>query len=359
LAGNGTVRYWLNRGNKSFADEIRLTNTPRLNHRDTTVRLADMDGDGASELLYSNATDLTMEYVDFSVGTQPNLLTQIDNGLGRTIVIDYRPSTDFYVDAWDQDDAWATWLPFPVQVVQSVTVQDGNSGDHYRIDYDYRDGYYDGEQKEFRGFAHVNQIEQGDATAPTTVTRHHYDTGLDHELGEGGDCAGAFTGCYRRVINTPTTRYLRPNDGSQQLEYSFVSQTETILHEEQAEAILLRQTFDHDDYGNPTQAFNYGKVCDNDVACGDDELLLTTDFIHNLDDWIINQPMKVRQSDAAGNLVSEKRFYYDGQDYVGLPLGQIEQGNLTHCGTSPSGARADIDHDRLLSYGLWQDHWRD
>ncbi|MEM7533265.1 MAG: toxin TcdB middle/N-terminal domain-containing protein, partial [Chloroflexota bacterium] len=340
LSGNGTVRYWLNKGDGSFADEIRLTEMPSRNQADTTVRLADMDGDGASELLYSNATSNLMQYVDFSQGTQPNLLTAIDNGLGRTIHIDYRSSTAFYVDAWAQDDVWSTWLPFPVQVVSAVTVHDANSGDDYRIDYDYRDGYYDGMQKEFRGFAHVNQIERGDATAPTTVTRHRYDTGMAHEsrkglmleqevLGEGGGCAGDFAGCYQRIVNTATTRHIQPEGAQQTLAYSFIEQTDTFVHETEADAVHLRQRFDYDDYGNATEMVNFGRVCGEDVTCGDDELFQTTDYIHNVDAWMVNYPMQTRRADINGTIVSEQRFYYDGEDYVGLPLGQVTRGNLT------------------------------
>ena len=39
--------------------------------------------------------------------------------------------------------------------------------------------------------------------------------------------------------------------------------------------------------------------------------------------------VEVRQTDLAGNFVSRQRRYYDGADFVGLPLGQVMKGNLT------------------------------
>lgn len=53
LAGNRTVRYWLNLGNNRFAAPFDLSGTPAYNQSDTSVRLADIDGDGSTELLFS------------------------------------------------------------------------------------------------------------------------------------------------------------------------------------------------------------------------------------------------------------------------------------------------------------------
>jgi RHS repeat-associated protein len=343
LPGNASVRYWLNLGDNSFADPVVLSGTPTYNQADTAVRLADIDGDGATELLYSRypaPEEETLQYVDFHTGTQPLLLNSISNGLGRTFQISYRPSTSFYVDDWDAGRPWATALPFPVQVVSRLVVHDANSGDDYVTDYAYRDGYYDGVQKEFRGFAHSEQIEQGEATAPTTVTRSVFDTGVTNEsrkglllertvLAEGGACSGTFEGCYRREVNELTTRLLYDGGPEDQVAYSFISRIDTYLHENQAEPAHLRQTYLRDDYGNLTQHFNYGRVCGADLACGDDEVLEYSTYAINAADWIVNRSARVYQTDADGNFVSETRHYYDGEPYVGLPLGQVERGDLT------------------------------
>lgn len=100
--------------------------------------------------------------MDFFTGPQPYILQSIDNGLGRTISIEYKSSTDDYVADAEANQPWQTTLPFQVQVVSRVTVHDANSGDDYTIEYHYRDGYYDGVQKEFRGFARSDEIETGD-----------------------------------------------------------------------------------------------------------------------------------------------------------------------------------------------------
>lgn len=343
LVGNRYVRYWLNRGDNSFTPEIVLPDTPQFSTTDTAVRVADMDGDGAMELLYSNSNapaNEVLQYVDFYTGTQPLLLTTINNGLGRTIQIEYKPSTDYYINDLIRDEPWTTQLPFPVQVVSRLTIHDANSGHEYITDYAYRDGYYDGTQKEFRGFAEVVATEHGDETAPTTVTRHRYDTGQQDEsrkgllleqtvLGEKGTCEEPVDECYRRVTNQVTTSILHEGVDNRQVSYSFIKQTDTFIYENTDSPIHLREEFNRDDFGNLITEFNYGQVCDGAVTCGDDEILTYTDYAQNIKAWILNKPSHIRRKDVSGNLVSEARLHYDGEPFVGLPVGQVERGDLT------------------------------
>ncbi|MBV7336393.1 hypothetical protein KFU94_50815 [Chloroflexi bacterium TSY] len=156
-------------------------------------------------------------------------------------------------------------------------------------------------------------------------------------IGVGGQCAGDFADCYQRTVNQLEARVVVEADettSGQPIAYAFVKQTDSFVHEQTAVPVHLRQRFQQDEYGNQTEHFNYGKVCDNgtaegDVFCGDDELLTYTEFIYEATRYLFNRPMTVRQTDAAGNFVSETHLYYDGEEYVGLPLGQLTRGNLT------------------------------
>ena len=339
VIGNRSVLYWLNRGDDTFTPMITIDNTPP-HQVGWSVRLADIDGDGANELLFSQGLE-NVAYVDFSQGTQPNLLSHIDNGLGRTFEIEYKPSTDDYLLDRSQNITWTHTVPFPIQVVSRVTVRDANSQDAYVTEYHYRDGYYDGEKKEFRGFAEVIETHVGDESAPTTVTHYFYDVGDTNEsrkgllkaqtvLAEEADCSVPETGCYLQVTNTLTT-YEIAGGVSQ---FSTITGTQTLVYEATNQPVQLLQTFGYDQYGNQTQNFNFGQVCPKsdgalDLSCGNDELLQHTDYAINPERWIINTPAVITQTDAAGNIVSLARLYYDGDPYVGLPLQSVERGNLT------------------------------
>ena len=52
---------------------------------------------------------------------------------------------------------WKTPLPFPVQVVARVEVVDALSKGKLTTEYRYHHGYWDGAEREFRGFARVDQ----------------------------------------------------------------------------------------------------------------------------------------------------------------------------------------------------------
>jgi RHS repeat-associated protein len=343
LPGHRQLRYWLNRGDGAFSDGYLLSNTPAYDQATTALRLADMDGDGRLELLYSRypaPVDQVWQYVDFSTSGQPNLLHSIDNGLGRTIVIDYKPSTVDYINAWAQNARWSTTLPFPVQVVGRVTVQEANGSAAAITSYVYRDGYYDGEQKEFRGFAQVERRQQGDANAPTTVTRYRYDLGQSAKSrkglvlemavsGEHGACIGVVTDCYQREVNQLTTRLLAQNNQGQGVAHSYVAQVDTYLYETRTTPIQLRRVLTMDEYGNLTQEFNYGQVCGVDLTCGNDEVLKSSEYARNLDAWLVNRPSREQITDGAGHPIAESRYYYDGAAYSGLALGDVTRGDLT------------------------------
>ncbi len=343
LPDSRQVSYWLNKGDNSFTARINIPNQgtnnfPVLNTR-TTVNLADMDGDGALELLYSQA-DGSFEYIDFFTGPQPNLLTGIDNGLGRSYEIHYKSSTDDYIADQGTANAWKTTIPFPVQVVSQVTVHDANSGAAYVTDYHYRNGYYDGEQKEFRGFAEVIETQHGDESAPTMVTHYFYDVGDKIESRKGllyaqqitdedADCSQPESGCYQQITNTLATYEVATG-----VHFSTITRTHTFLYEATSQPVQLLQSFAYDSFGNQTENFNFGQVCSTpngalDIACGNDELLQYTSYAINPERWIVNTPAVITQTDAVGNVVSLAHLYYDGTPYVGLPLHSVERGDLT------------------------------
>src|SRR4029450_10227554 len=70
----------------------------------------------------------------------------------------YAPSTRFYEeDERHPASRWKTPLPFPVQVVARVEVIDAISGGKLTTEYGYHHGYWDGAEREFRGFGRVDR----------------------------------------------------------------------------------------------------------------------------------------------------------------------------------------------------------
>ena len=69
----------------------------------------------------------------------------------------YAPSTKFYLADKRAGKPWITRLPFPVHVVERVETYDRISGNRFVTRYAYHHGYFDGVEREFRGFGMVEQ----------------------------------------------------------------------------------------------------------------------------------------------------------------------------------------------------------
>jgi RHS repeat-associated protein len=212
---NGEICYWPNLGYGRFGVKVTMSRSPRLDAPDLfdqrRVRLADIDGSGTTDLiylgtdgvtLYSNqsgnswsaahrlaafphvdqlssvfAVDLLgngtaclvwssplpgdasrpMRYIDLMGGQKPHLLVRTSNNLGAEMRLTYAPSTRFYLADREAGAPWITRLPFPVHVVERVETYDHISGSRFVTRFAYHHGFFDGIEREFRGFGRIDQ----------------------------------------------------------------------------------------------------------------------------------------------------------------------------------------------------------
>ncbi len=241
---NGEVCYWPNLGYGRFGRKVTLANSPRFDHPDLfdphRLRLADIDGSGPIDIIYlgrdgarlyfnrsgnSVSNPLTValpiatenlaavqvadllgngtaclvwnshlpadaarpvRYIDLMGGHKPHLMTQVTNNLGATTTIEYRASTHFYVQDKLAGTPWITRLSFPVHCVSKVTVKDTWRETEFSSTYSYHHGYFDGIEREFRGFGRVEQVDierfddlKLDQPPVKTVTWYHTGAALD------------------------------------------------------------------------------------------------------------------------------------------------------------------------------------
>ncbi len=155
------VTLWINQCGNGWSEPIKIEGTPPVSDLDG-VRLTDMLGQGVSGILWSS--DATspghahLFFLDFTGGTKPYLVNEMGNHMGTVTRVGYAPSTRFYLqDSKRADTRWKTPLPFPVQVVARVEVIDGLSGGKLTTEYSYHHGYWEGAEREFRGFGRVDQ----------------------------------------------------------------------------------------------------------------------------------------------------------------------------------------------------------
>jgi RHS repeat-associated protein len=167
LLEQGKITVWINQHGNRWSDPVTLDLLPWYAHVDD-VRVADILGVGAKGVLWSHkpagASTIVYEFLDLTQGVKPYLLTEMTNSMGAITRMQYAPSTQCYLaDQADPADptasAWMTPLPFPVQVVARVEVIDALSGGKLTTEYRYHHGYWDGAEREFRGFGCVEQLD--------------------------------------------------------------------------------------------------------------------------------------------------------------------------------------------------------
>ena len=214
---NGEVCYWPNIGYGHFGKKVTLDNAPIFDHPDMynpqRIRLADIDGSGPIDIIYlgregaslyfnrsgnslSNAFSINLpvatenlgavqvadllgtgtaclvwsshlpadasrpvRYINLMAEGKPHLLIETDNNLGAITKVEYTPSTKFYIQDKLAGTPWITKLPFPVHCVSKVTVTDKWRGTEFSNRYSYHHGYFDGTEREFRGFGRVEQVD--------------------------------------------------------------------------------------------------------------------------------------------------------------------------------------------------------
>jgi RHS repeat-associated protein len=194
--GDGTVTVWVNQAGNGFADPVIIRGTPRV--AGASLRLADMGGTGTAGVLWTydlgSVRGSSYKFLDLTGGTKPYVLDRIDNHAGAATTISYAPSTAYATADRAAGHPWQTTLPFPVQVVARTTVTDYFSQTTLTSEYVYHHGYWDGADREFRGFA---RVDQRDTLTPTGQAASYYspptETRTWFHLGPVGPEQGGWT----------------------------------------------------------------------------------------------------------------------------------------------------------------------
>ena len=218
---NGEICYWANLGYGKFSAKVGMDNAPVFDHPDSFnpsyLRLADIDGSGTIDIVYlaksdfrvwmnlngnewtrdpqiispfpeiNNLSDVAvldflgtgtacivyssplpkhknnpLQYIDLMGSKKPHLLNKYANNCGKEVSLEYKSSAHFYLEDKKAGRKWITKLPFPVHCLSKVTSEDKIRETVFTSSYKYSHGYFDYAEKEFRGFARVEQSDTED-----------------------------------------------------------------------------------------------------------------------------------------------------------------------------------------------------
>jgi RHS repeat-associated protein len=230
---SGEVHLYLNQSGNAWGAEYSLRHFPAVESASSATAL-DLLGNGTACLVWSSSlpasTRRSMRYIDLMGGQKPHLLTRVCNNLGAGTIVEYAPSTKFYIADKLAGTPWLMRLPFPVQVVERVENYDYISRNRFITLYSYHHGFFDGVEREFRGFGRVDQCDTEEfgtlakgnnfpqpanqdpsATVPPVWTRTWFHTGaffgngvvskhLEAEYYSEGDASDAVAGLTQQQL---------------------------------------------------------------------------------------------------------------------------------------------------------------
>jgi RHS repeat-associated protein len=157
------IYFWFNQSGNGWSERHTIPGTPPITDF-TSLQFVDFYGTGTAAIMWSydlgqQPGGSNYKILDFCGGQKPNLLVAMNNNMGATTRVQYAPSTKFYLEDKANGKPWLTSLPFPVQVLEKSEVIDHISRTKLVTTYQYHHGYYDGREREFRGFGRVDQFD--------------------------------------------------------------------------------------------------------------------------------------------------------------------------------------------------------
>jgi RHS repeat-associated protein len=158
--GRDNITFWYNQSGNSWSGPNHIPRFPASDPLDS-VTVVDLLGNGTACLVWSSSSPgdsgRPLRYIDLMRGQKPHLLVHVINNLGAETKVHYVASTRFYLADRLAGQPWVTRLSFPVYVVDRVETFDWVSRNRFVTTYTYHHGYYDGIEREFRGFGRVDQ----------------------------------------------------------------------------------------------------------------------------------------------------------------------------------------------------------
>ena len=306
----------LSQGDGSFTPLANNIHSTVANSVNWNILPGDYNGDGITDLCASYLVDTYgTNYFDFKTdcvlknGSKPFLLTQIDNGLGGSTLIEYAPSTEFS----------NTLLPYVTQVVDQITTDDGN-GNVSATTYGYAGGYFHLAEREFRGFHYAKSTGPAGPNGEQTVSETWFHQGNDTAVGVNNPGApdGYLKGApYQTQVSdglgnlytSTATTYTPDSDGVAPF-YTPPAQVIADVCDGNASCVQTQTDFTYDIYGNILQGISYGDVTDP----ADDRTRVNT-YAYNTTDWLLSFPSSATLYEGigtAGTMMSHADLYYDG-----------------------------------------------
>jgi YD repeat-containing protein len=347
----GYVYWYPGNVDGTLSDKVRHIPRPEGADGDVVITTADGNGNGSVDLVWSSPRGLWV--LDLAGPTSAGMLTEIDNGLGKTTQFLYSASSTLAMQAAAQGNAWSQKLPVVVPTVVRVQIDPGAGGLLRVRHFGVRDGFWDGTERRLGGFLQATETtEDADGPLDTLVqeTQFHPGLGADRVLRGQVTVSRVENGRGDLFVTTKTDWLaLAPTNlanAGPLARRAVTTEVEAAFAEAVSAARITRTTFTNfDAEARATVETHLGLVDQSG-----DEKVITRSFADDPSYWVRDRTVEETVTDFAGKLAGSTRTYFGAPQGAFLPLGQVGQGfvrqvdRLTHSGgTWLAQATADYD----------------
>ncbi len=327
----GKVIYRVSTG-LSFAAATELPFVFNIKGPNTQIQSGDYNGDTLVDFAVYNL--IGKLEIAFSNGVMPDILSSVENGLGGQSSITYNAAVNYP----------QTFLPFPIQVVKSITQSNG-LGESYTINNSYEQGLWDALKREFRGFGLVRVTDPDGNYVDTVFAQDGIYKGrvLEQRV---YDASGSL---YSKTVNTWANQEIIPGSN-----FIYLQRKDNFIYDGDATGRRTAEEFSFEEtpqLGNLTKAVQWGEV---DLATGgdigNDTHTVETAYVQDTSggNWIVGLPRLTTVKDNAGNIVRQAWFYYDNQGNTATPI----KGLLTKKEDWAGGAPGAVNPVTRYSYDM-------
>lgn len=247
----------------------------------------------------------------FSNSTIPDLLSQVRSSGGGLTNFTYNASTQYN----NTGDDGISDLHFSSPVLTKMVVDNGMTSAHYTnstTTYSYEGGLYNPDDKEFRGFNYVKEVNPWGTSSEHYFHQDEAMKGKEYTT-QVNDSGGA---PYAKTVNQWNW-----TNSSGILEV-LLNQTDSYTYDGNAsDPKVTRSLYDYDAYGNVIKSSVLG-----DISISGDEKYSYSQYVYNTSAWILGKVNhSVLKDSDDSTTVQEAWYYYDGHGLDEAPT----KGDLT------------------------------
>jgi RHS repeat-associated protein len=209
--------------------------------------------------------------------------------------------------------------------------------------YRYHEGHFEPRLRQFQGFRRTERLEVGDESRPDTLTVFRFLMGQERLPGQGAEWA-ALNGMLQRTeiygldgspqqdrpYRVEETDYglqvLGTCPDGRQRTFVFAQRYRVEDTERGDDLRGEEKTYEYDSFGNVTRETLRGYGKRDGVSQPERRRTVETEYAQAAGRYRVDLVARIVVRDEADRILAERRRYYDGADYVGLPLGQASRG---------------------------------